>query len=238
MADRRPIAARRLPAIQNTARWLATRRVSPNLISIVGMCGGVAAGLAFAATSWTIASDNLNQNTLPARALFLLAAACIQLRLLCNVIDGLVAVEGNMRSPVGEVYNEAPDRISDIATIIGAGYALSGSPTIGYWAALMAVGTAYIRALGKGAGLGSDFRGPMAKQQRMAILTAGAIYLALAPQSWQIWIEVNDTPPIGLLALLLALIALGSAFTCLRRLLGILSGLRARGLQPTSPSTP
>jgi phosphatidylglycerophosphate synthase len=221
IADRRPIAARRLAVIQGLARFLAIRRISPNFISVVGMAGGIVAGAAFAATA-EIESD------FAVRALFVLAAACIQLRLLCNVIDGLVAVEGNMRSPVGEIYNEAPDRISDICTIIGAGYALSGWPTMGYWAAIFAIGTAYTRALGKGAGLGSDFRGPIAKQQRMAILTAGALYLALTPASWHLWVQIGDQPAIGTLGLCLALITIGSAFTCLRRLLGILRGLRAR----------
>ncbi len=226
--DRRPIAARRLAVIQTTARLLAARRVSPNLISLVGMAGGIVAGAAFAATAQT-------DSPLAVRALFLFAAACIQLRLLCNVIDGLVAVEGNMRSPVGEVYNEAPDRISDICTIVGAGYALSGWPVMGYWAAIFAVGTAYVRALGKGAGLGSDFRGPMAKQQRMAILTAGAVYLAVAPQSWGVSIQMNDQQAIGLTGLLLALITLGSVFTCLRRLARIVTGLRTRAADGTTP---
>jgi phosphatidylglycerophosphate synthase len=219
--DRRPIAARRLAFIQNTARWLATHRVSPNLISLVGMLGGITAGLAFAGTAWT-------DSSIAARSLFILAAACIQLRLLCNVIDGLVAVEGNMRSPVGEIYNEAPDRISDVATIVGAGYAFTGWPSMGYWVALLAVGTAYVRALGKGAGLPSDFSGPMAKQQRMAILTAGAVYVALAPASWQVWVQWDDHAPVGLVGILLALIAAGAILTCLRRLCRIVAGLRNR----------
>ena len=52
----------------------------------------------------------------------------IQLRLIANLLDGLVAVEGGKRTPTGELYNEAPDRIADTAVLVGAGYAVGGSP--------------------------------------------------------------------------------------------------------------
>src|SRR5438105_2817615 len=46
--------------------------------------------------------------------LYLTAAGCIQLRLLCNLLDGMVAIEGGFRSRSGEVFNELPDRVSDV----------------------------------------------------------------------------------------------------------------------------
>lgn len=175
--DRRPLASRRWPIMQRAAAALAKRRITPNTISIAGMFAGILAGASLAATSHapTTAFDWIT------RLLFLAAALLIQFRLLCNLIDGLVAVEGNMRSPVGELYNEVPDRISDAATLIGAGYALHCSPTLGCLAAIVALLVAYIRAIGKGTGQPSDFRGPMAKQQRMAAVTIACIIAALLP---------------------------------------------------------
>ncbi len=213
-SDRRPIAARRLAFIQNLAAALARRRVRPNLISIIGLIASLIAAALLVLTS---------RPDQPVRIYFLLAAGLIQLRLLCNVIDGLVAVEGNMKSPTGELYNEIPDRLSDVATLIGFGSALNSFPTLGYIAAIAAVFVAYIRAVGKGCGLPADFRGPMAKQQRMFLVTVCSIYMAAAPQSWQPLYESRGLP-----ALTLSVIILGCIVTSLHRGLGIARGLRSR----------
>jgi hypothetical protein len=49
--DRRPIATRNRRWAQNATAWLASRNVSPNAISIVGMCACIVAGIALAVTS-------------------------------------------------------------------------------------------------------------------------------------------------------------------------------------------
>ena len=61
----------------------------------------------------------------------------------------MVAVGSGKASPLGEVYNEVPDRIADPLILIGAGFAAGGSPTLGYVAALLAVFVAYVRVLGR-----------------------------------------------------------------------------------------
>ena len=48
----------------------------------------------------------------------------MQLRLLCNMLDGMVAVEGGKGSRTGEIYNEVPDRIADPLLLVPAGYAI------------------------------------------------------------------------------------------------------------------
>src|SRR5207237_9019762 len=109
---------------------------------------------------------------LRATLLFLAAAVCIQLRLLCNLFDGMVAVEGGFRTKSGEIYNELPDRFADALIFVGAGYSLSTwatLPALGWAAAVLAVITAYVRTLGASVGAAQYFIGPMAKQQRMAI---------------------------------------------------------------------
>lgn len=213
--DRRPIAARDLRIFQGMAAWLVARRASPNAISVGGMLCGIAAGVALAATPHT--------GDLTARLLFIAAGALIQLRLLANMLDGMVAYGRGLASPVGELYNEIPDRISDAFTLVGLGYAAGGSPELGYAAGTLAILTAYIRAVGKGAGAGSDFRGPMAKQQRMFIVTITGLYLALAPVTFQ-----PHWDRFGLCAGALVVISLGSAATCIRRAMGIASTLRTQ----------
>ena len=59
----------------------------------------------------------------------------IQLRLAANMFDGMVAIETGKASPTGAIYNEIPDRVSDAAMFLGAGYAAGGQPPLGYRAA-------------------------------------------------------------------------------------------------------
>ena len=110
-------------------------------------------------------------------AWWLLAAAAIQLRLLCNLLDGMLAVEEGLQTPVGPLFNEVPDRIADVLILAGAGYsirALPGGVALGWTAAAAALFTAYVRQLG-GALTGTQhFGGPMAKQHRMFTLTVAS----------------------------------------------------------------
>ena len=122
--ERRPIASRERKISKVVAHALAVRDVSPNAISTAGMMAGVAAGLALAATTGRLAA--------PA---FVAAAVLMQLRLLANMLDGMVAVECQRASPVGELYNEVPDRVSDTAAFVGAGYALGSHAALGFVAA-------------------------------------------------------------------------------------------------------
>ena len=101
-------------------------------------------------------------------------AAAVQARLVCNLLDGMVAIEGGKKSSVGALYNEFPDRIADSLLIVALGYAV-GWPALGWFGALAAALTAYVRVFGGSLGLAQDFRGPMAKQQRMAVLTAACV---------------------------------------------------------------
>jgi phosphatidylglycerophosphate synthase len=199
---RRPLASRDSRLAQRIAAALARSAVTPNQISVVSiafaLCG--AAALVQASPIW-----------------LLIAAVCVQLRLLCNLLDGMVAIEGGKQSAVGALYNEFPDRIADSVLLVALGYAAL-MPWLGWLAALLAALTAYVRATGGALGLAQDFRGPMAKPHRMAVLTIACVVDA-AELYW------NGTR----YALLAAanLIAAGSALTCVTRTLAIARQLRA-----------
>ncbi len=173
--DRRPIATRNRKWAQAATVWLASRNVSPNAISIAGMCACIVAGIALAATS--IAYD---------RILWIIAALGAQLRLTANMLDGMVALASGRASKTGELYNEVPDRVSDAAVFIGAGFAWGGNITLGYIATILSIFTAYVRAAGKIAGAPNEFCGPMAKQHRMLVITLICLYSAVTPRSWQV----------------------------------------------------
>ena len=211
--DRRPIATRNRKWAQAATAWLASRNVSPNAISIAGMCACIVAGIALAATS--IAYD---------RILWLVAALGAQLRLSANMLDGMVALASGRASKTGELYNEVPDRISDAAVFIGAGFAWGGNITLGYIATILSIFTAYVRAAGKIAGAPNEFCGPMAKQHRMLVITLICLYSTITPRSWQM--ITPDDSQFGLITLGLAVIVAGCVITIIRRLNRIAHALK------------
>jgi len=210
VAERRPLKSRQTKWANALASLLVRWRVRPNAISLFSI---VFAELA-------CAGFLLSRNALGAQRLgwLIVAAAGIQLRLLCNLLDGMVAVEGKMGSKVGEIYNDFPDRIADPLIIVPAGYAIA-LPELGWLAGLLAVMTAYVRVLGGSMHVPQDFSGPMAKPQRMATLTIAAIADGVAGlYHWQ-----------GrLLSIALALIVLGTIVTMARRTARMARELRAR----------
>jgi phosphatidylglycerophosphate synthase len=201
--NRRPLTSRSSSWANLLANALIRARASPNAISVVSVFFA-SLGAYFLVCVPTLGG-------------LLGAAACVQLRLLCNLLDGMVAIEGKLQSATGALYNEIPDRISDSLFIVALGYAIDES-SLGWYGALAAAVTAYIRVLGGALGLKQDFRGPMAKPHRMAVLTAGcilgAIELHFAGSHW---------------ALMAAawIIAIGSTITCATRALAISRQLRS-----------
>ena len=189
---RRPIKERATGWARGLAALVARTGVTPNQISILS----VLISAAGAVVVWDHHGRPL---------CFFLAALAITLRLICNMIDGMVAVEHNRRSPSGEIYNELPDRLSDSLSLLGVAYAC-GWVQLGLWCSLLAVLTAYVRTLSTAAGAPADFGGPMAKQQRMKTLIAALLLCAYRPA----WMTV-------VFPLALGIIALGSAWTAWRR---------------------
>lgn len=161
------------------ARWLSARLcaagISPDAISAasIGIALLGAAAYASAGRGW-----------LPWWAGWCAGAACVQLRLLCNLMDGMVAIEGGKKSPTGGIWNEAPDRIADALFLAGAGIG-TGQPWLGSALAWAAVMTAYVRSLGAELTGAHDFCGPGAKPHRMAALTVSSLVLAFIPVAWR-----------------------------------------------------
>lgn len=208
--DRRPLASRETGWAKSVARYLAGTGITPNQISMGSMAAAALAGLAFL---WAGHADGL------ARPVgFLLAAAFCQLRLLCNLFDGMVAIEGGKKAADGPFWNEFPDRVADILILAGAGIGM-GEPALGWAAAALAVFTAYVRELGRACGLPSDFSGPMAKQHRMAAVTAAAV--VSVPEA--LWAGQGEVVVVALWV-----VAVGSALTVVRRSARLIAGLKAR----------
>ena len=211
---RRPIAARNTRWASAIASALARRGISPNSISVASVfSAGIAGGL-------LLASPYLVP---PGRAAALIGAIVfIQGRLLCNLFDGMVAVEGGRGSKSGEVYNELPDRIADALILACAGYAAPGcsySVELGWAAAVVAVLTAYVRALGASCGAGQHFVGPMAKQQRMFLISVACLAAA---------IETLLAAPARAVPIALLIIIAGGLITTARRAVRVIRVLEAK----------
>ncbi len=207
--NRRPLASRDSGWARTIARRLSAASVTPNQISMASMLMAAVAGLAF----WQAGTATGGARV----ALLLVAALFCQFRLLCNLFDGMVAIEGGKQEPDGPFWNEFPDRVADILIFVGVGYGV-GLPAIGWAAGAFAVLTAYTRELGRNCGLPADFSGPMAKQHRMAVITAAAV-LSLAEPLW----SGHNQVLVGALWL----IAIGAAITAIRRAANIVRQLRA-----------
>ncbi|MDB5296132.1 MAG: phosphatidylglycerophosphate synthase [Phycisphaerales bacterium] len=216
--DRRPLRSRSSRWAGALAAHLIRRGVSPNAISVasVAFAGAGALGLVLA-----------RADQLPAvlvDLLYLLAIVGIQGRLVCNLLDGMVAVEGGKGGPAGGVYNDLPDRLADPILLVAAGYGtnLWLGPEVGWLAAAGALLTAYVRVLGRSIGANTYFTGPMAKQHRMAVLTAACAVGAVVA-----WVPLAGGLRHWVMFAALAGIAGGCGVTVVRRVRLIVRDLEA-----------
>lgn len=187
--NRRPLKSRSTHLAAVAARATLAIGLSANAVSFLGI-------VIAAVGAWAAVRGGADPR------FFLLAAVCIQLRLLANMLDGMVAVEGGRGSTDGAIWNEFPDRVEDSLLLVAFGYAV-GPAWLGWTAALLAAICAYVRLLGGSLGQPQDFGGPMAKPHRMAALTLGALIAIF-------W------PPI--IVVTLALISAGTGLTIALRL--------------------
>ena len=196
--NRRPLKSRSTGWAALASRSVLATGLTANQISFIGI---LIAGLG----AWAMIEAPMRP------LLFLAAAGCIQLRLLANMLDGMVAVEGGRGGPTGAIWNEFPDRIEDSLFLVAAGYA-ADLPWLGWTCALLAAICAYVRLLGGTLGQPQDFGGPMAKPHRMAALTVGCIVATL----WFGGLQVS-----------LGVIAAGTILTIALRLTRLSKALRA-----------
>jgi phosphatidylglycerophosphate synthase len=207
--SRRPIA----DAFRKTA-GLAVRlclrwHVHPDVISYASIVLSTLAALCF----WYSAAHPF---------LLLIAPLLCYARLWCNMLDGMVAVAAGIASPRGEIFNDFPDRLSDVLIFTGVAHSGLCAVPAGYLAAIFALLTAYVGTLGQAVGARREFGGVMSKPWRMVLLHVGA---------WTTFALLSRTPPsihLGPLTVLdwtCALIILGCVQTIVVRLQRIFSTL-------------
>jgi phosphatidylglycerophosphate synthase len=162
-ASRRPIAALLRRTGDLAVRWCVARGVHPDAVSYASVVAAAAAALCF----WLSG---------PGRWPWLLIAAPLlcYVRLWLNMLDGMVALASGKASRRGEILNDLPDRVSDVLIFAGVAHGGWCHPLWAYWAAILALMTAYVGTLGQAVAGRREFGGVMSKPWRMVALHAGA----------------------------------------------------------------
>lgn len=209
-SSRRPIAQ----VFRNTANratracvWLG---VHPDVISYTSIIASLIAAVMFLVSQrWPW--------------LLLLAPLFCFLRLWLNMLDGMVALASGKASRRGELLNELPDRASDVLVFAGVAHSGWCHEAMAYWAAIMAVLTAYVGVFGQAVGGRREYGGIMAKPWRMLVLAVASyatfVLRVLRGDSLVIW-------SLSLFDLACIVVIVGCVQTIWVRLASILRGLR------------
>ena len=159
--SRRPIANLFRMTARAAVRICVRCRIHPDAVSYASI---VAAGLA-ALCFWQAAQFPW---------LLLVGPLFCYVRLWLNMLDGMVALASGKASLRGEILNDLPDRFSDVLIFVGVAHSGLCAPISGYWAAILALLTAYVGTLGQAVGVQREFSGLMSKPWRMVMLHLGA----------------------------------------------------------------
>jgi CDP-diacylglycerol---glycerol-3-phosphate 3-phosphatidyltransferase len=152
------------PAFQQLLRplvlGLAQAKITANQVTISAMLLSACTGLALMLNrqSWIL----------------LLVPLTLLVRMALNAIDGMLAREHNMKTPLGAILNELGDVCSDAALYLPFGLisGIDGRVVVG------------------GLGAGRKYDGPMGKSDRAVVFSLLSILLAvgIAPGSWLNWL--------------------------------------------------
>jgi CDP-diacylglycerol--glycerol-3-phosphate 3-phosphatidyltransferase len=142
-------------------RWLVARGVEPDVVTVIGTVGSVAAALWF----------------LPRDALFV-GAAVVTLFVLLDLVDGAMARARGHSTPFGAVLDSTCDRVADGALFAGLTWWCLGvgeERVLGVAALLCLVAgqiVSYIKARAEGVGLSAD-GGLVERAERLIVALVG-----------------------------------------------------------------
>jgi len=177
------------PAFQTLLRplcaQLAQRGITANQITISAVILSLLVGLAIA---WQ------PQN----RFILFLLPLTLLIRMALNAIDGLLAREHNMQTPLGAILNELGDVIADAALYLPLALLPDISPTLVVIVVLFAVISEMTGVIAIQIGATRRYDGPMGKSDRAVIFGTLALLLAFGIPTG-IWLNITLVITLGLL---------------------------------------
>jgi CDP-diacylglycerol--glycerol-3-phosphate 3-phosphatidyltransferase len=142
-------------------RWLVARGMSPDVVTVIGTVGSVAAAL------WFLPRDEL-----------FVGAVMVTLFVLLDLVDGAMARARGYSTPFGAVLDSTCDRVADGALFAGLTWWCLGAGeerVLGVAALLCLVSgqlVSYIKARAEGAGLSAD-GGLVERAERLIVALVG-----------------------------------------------------------------
>jgi CDP-diacylglycerol--glycerol-3-phosphate 3-phosphatidyltransferase len=158
------------PRFQNLlrpiTRWLATHNITANQVTLLALGLSIITGMFLA------------MNATQPKA-FLILPVILFMRMALNAIDGMLAREHHMKSPLGAILNELTDVISDAALYLP--FALV--PLVSLWLiimiVMMAILSEMIGVIAIQIGASRRYDGPMGKSDRAFIFGVTGLALGL-----------------------------------------------------------
>jgi phosphatidylglycerophosphate synthase len=177
------------PAFQRLLRPLVGRLVRagvrPNQVTVAALLMSVAVGAAIALTR--------------ARWSLLLLPVALLLRMALNALDGMMAREHDLRTPLGALLNEAGDVLADAALFLPLAL-LPGWPAVAVVCATVLAGaTELVGVAAVPAGASRRYDGPMGKSDRAAVFGGLGLAVGLGAPTGR-WLEVLLWVVVALLA--------------------------------------
>jgi CDP-diacylglycerol---glycerol-3-phosphate 3-phosphatidyltransferase len=141
--------------------------VSPDAFTYGALALSLLAGLALGlagANTWTL----------------WVVPVCVLLRLIFNLLDGLVARAAGVADTLGELKNEFGDRLADAAIFLGLIFGGYVDPRLASIALILILLSSYLGILSKALGGPRLYTGVFAKGDRMITLALFTLYPALS----------------------------------------------------------
>ena len=163
------------PAAQRLVRplvdWLVARGISADAVTFsavpVAALGGICLAL----------SDSFS-------ALLLLVPVFAAIRLILNLLDGLVARRTGTTHAMGELLNELGDRVSDVLFIGGLAFVAAVGPMLALGAVAAALLASYTGVVARALGVPRQYGGVMSKPGRMITLSIAAPLALIVAEPW------------------------------------------------------
>lgn len=161
--------------LRPTVNKLAGLNVTPNQITIVAILISFAGGtliFLFPEKNWP----------------FLLIPILLLLRMALNAIDGMLAREHNMQTPLGAMLNEIGDVLSDAALYLPVGMIDGINPSLVVVVVILAIISEMTGVIAAQIGAQRRYDGPMGKSDRALVFALIGLVLGLG-YAIELWIN-------------------------------------------------